>query len=612
MKGNETWRRLETERGIALLLSLFALFLIAAVGMSLIYMAGTESYIAGSYRVSTMSLLAAQGGLEEGRERLMPASPDTIVPCPDPTGPCGSDAQRMAALAVDRQGFFNFDPVSFPVVPAGLRVLYILNPAPGENVDPTNPAPTNLTRDTQYSFQFGVIPPPTAIADNLTSSFGSPNTTAAVSYKWIRITLKTEQAVGVDYNGDGTGTDNIEPIFYDANTRRQRFPCNGTEGNVAPCFTRNEYILERDYLAQATVPDPAGFGKGVAGVPVYQITALAVTPTGARRMVQYEVARLASINAAGAVVSQAPVTTNGNFQVFGSYPPTVTKTCKYRGSASCGGGPGCIAGSYALCSSVDISSGKVTDPDCPATKPPQPPQCCGANPCGDYCQVAPPVDGIQSGGSITVNGANSIVPEDTTGCTPNQTCVFTRSPQTGTSDNAEIPYDIEEIVSSFTPPVGTPVQSFAGVTCTPSGGTMDCGGNGVAMGSLPTVWPPLPGTQPPYDGNQQVISYTEGNLRLQGHSSGSGILVVNGDLDIGSGFEWFGLIVVKGVVTFSGGGGSPTNIIGSIIAGQNLVNNNTTLGGGVNVIYDSCAYRDNSKSQAFRVLSFRELLETAR
>ena len=631
MKEKDIWRGRKSERGIALFLSLFALILISAVGISLIYMAGTESNIAGNYRVSTMSLLAAQGGLEEGRERLMPASPDTIVPCPDPTGPCGSDAQRLAALAGNLQGFFNFDPASFAGLPAGSRVLYIRNPAPGENVNPTNVAATNPTRDTQYRFQFGANPPLISIADNLTSTFGSPNTNSAVSYKWIRMTMKTEQAVNTDYNGDAAAGDNRLPVFFDANAGRQRFPCCNTALNpscqdytvaTAPCFAkgvgqpgRDELVMERDYLAQVSSPDPAGFGKGVAGVPVYQITALAVTPTGARRMVQYEVARMATINAAGAVVSEAPVTTNGNFQVFGSYPPTVSKTCRYRGSASCSGGPGCVSGTYNLCSSVDISSGKLTDPSCPAIKPPQPPQCCGANPCKDYCNVAPPVDGIQSGGSITINGSNSVVPDTTGGCQTNQTCVFTTSPEKGADAGAVIPYDIPQMVSNFVPPIGTPIEGFPGISCTPNAtGGQDCNGNGMQFGSLPTTWPPQPGTQPPYPGNQQVIVYADGNVKLTAHSNGSGILVVDGDLDIGSGFEWFGLIIVKGVVTFSGGGGAtaPTNIIGSVIAGQNLVNNNTTLGGGVNIIYDACAYKDSSRSEAYRVLSFRELLETAR
>lgn len=620
-----------TERGIALLIALFVLVLISGVAISLIVMAGSESSLAGNYRYATNTFLAAQGGLEEGRERLMPGAPDTLVPCPSKTaGGCTSDVLRLAALTATFNGFFDM------ALPANIKGLYIVNPAAGDPaIDPSNQSPTNPYRDAQYRYEFGANPPLTALGP--VSDFGGRGTTAAVAYKWVRITYKTELSTQRDYNGDGIFDANT-PVFFDSQTIHQRLPCcpagsyPGLTCNTSPTCRQDEIAAERSFLAQLDTPLPNTMTAGVAAVPVYRVTALAVGQNNSRRLLQYEVARLASVSAMGAVVSQASVTTNGTFQVFGSYPPVVTKRCRF----------GAQFRNVTMCTTQG-ATGALVDPPCPGAMPPQPPQCCfnpdgSPKPCGDYCGTAPPVDGIASGGSITINGQNTVVPDTTTGCSGNQTCVLTRQPMSGLAQNQNLPYDLNEIVQSYSS-IGVPSTNFypdlnppagctaGGVTTQAPGtspfvsctynqarGTNDCQGTGAAFGQLPTPWPPATNTQPPYTCNVPQVVYTDGNLRLQGHSAGSGILVVNGDLDIGSGFNWFGLIIVKGVVSFSGGGGasSPTNIIGSVIAGQNVLNNNTTVGGGVNIIYDSCAFKDNSANAAYRVLSFRELTETAR
>lgn len=652
MRAARTSHGVGNERGVALLIALFVLVLISGIAISLIVSAGTESSLAGNYRQSTSTFLAAMGGGEEGRERLMPQSPDSIVPCPvknqaDRYGNgCNSDVARMQALTASLQGFFDMR------VPASNKAIYLINPASGDlgGIDPTSV--TNAYYDSQLRAEF---PPPAPLQQNAgLSTMGSPNTTFAVPYKWVRVTLKTEASSGIDYNNDGN-FDPFTPIFYDATKNHQRLPCctlgtyPGITCNSVPglCSAGMDEIATEDaFLAQLdkpalTFPTLQNQPAGAPGVPVYRVTALAAGPSGTQRLVQFEVTRFSSVNAQGAVVSEAAVTTNGSFQVFGGYPPKVGQTCKYNATGqSCTGGSGCTSYNLTLCATF-TQTGALTA-SCPATLPlpavRNNPVCCkdannNPTPCGDYCGSAPATNGIASGGSITVNGSNSQVPSPSTSCAPNQTCISTVAPASAIAQSQVIPYDLDAMVEQFST-IGIPATSFCSdgrlapcsggatipVTCTtdPMTGIQTCGNATTLVpaqfGQLPNPYPPASGTTPPYPGNQPVVVYNDGNMVLTSHSKGSGILVVNGDLQLNAGFQWFGLIVVKGVVSFGGGGGAtaPTNIIGAVLAGQNVLNNNTTLSGGVNIVYDSCAFNQDNGSIAYRVLSFREVGATAK
>jgi Tfp pilus assembly protein PilX len=74
-------------------------------------------------------------------------------------------------------------------------------------------------------------------------------------------------------------------------------------------------------------------------------------------------------------------------------------------------------------------------------------------------------------------------------------------------------------------------------------------------------------------------------VKLAGQSSGCGILLVNGDLDINGGFHWYGIIIVTGSVIFSGGG--EKNVTGGILAGGSV--SADTLGGDASIVYCSQA-----------------------
>jgi Tfp pilus assembly protein PilX len=55
-------------------------------------------------------------------------------------------------------------------------------------------------------------------------------------------------------------------------------------------------------------------------------------------------------------------------------------------------------------------------------------------------------------------------------------------------------------------------------------------------------------------------------IKLAGSSHGEGILLVDGNLELNGGFAWYGIIIVTGALTFTGGG--EKNITGGVLAGE--------------------------------------------
>jgi len=227
-------KKRSSERGIALLIAIFALLLISGVGLALVMMSGTETAIAANYRTTTQAFYASYAGLEEARSRMWQNFP---------AGAGGSIAGA----------FYAPQPIGGPVAVG--RVMYILNPAPGEIVNPTNLVATNTYADFQYQTEWGT---PVTSAPNVTGT----NSNAVVggmpgpAYKWVRITTKTERSSRIDVNGDGV-LDPLTPIYTD-----------GT----------NQFL-----------------GAGLPGAnlqQVFRITSFAWTPGNGRRVTQYDAYRV--------------------------------------------------------------------------------------------------------------------------------------------------------------------------------------------------------------------------------------------------------------------------------------------------------------------------------
>jgi hypothetical protein len=173
----------------------------------------------------------------------------------------GSTGAYYAALAGLEEGrgrllgknsdFINNTVANF--VPSGSgaldvhQVLYIVNPVGGETIVPNDPS--NQYADSEYGTEFdwglgGATIQGPVNSDSPTGSYPGP------SFKWIRINPVTEHSMG-DVAVDGQNpADRLTPLFYD-----------GT-----------------------------GLNRTQTGNQALEVTALAVLPSGAKKMLQYVVA----------------------------------------------------------------------------------------------------------------------------------------------------------------------------------------------------------------------------------------------------------------------------------------------------------------------------------
>ncbi|MBI4464352.1 MAG: hypothetical protein HY647_06570 [Acidobacteria bacterium] len=209
----------------------------------------------------------------------------------------------------------------------------------------------------------------------------------------------------------------------------------------------------------------------------------------------------------------------------------------------------------------------------------------------DYCGQTSPVYGVKSTQDVDVSG-NAGTITGLTGPSPNTS---------GTYENASASYDIVTLINTLKP-YATLIQQVD-TTVTYSSSTNTYNGSGVTLGVPPPQPPPAGSTGTP------AITYAAGNVKLtSSNSKGNGILIVDGDLEVNGGFYYYGLIVVRGIVAFTGGGSQSVNIYGSIVSGSSITNT-TSIGGGVNVQYSSCAIQNPYNAVPLKVLSFREIVE---
>jgi hypothetical protein len=119
-------------------------------------------------------------------------------------------------------------------------------------------------------------------------------------------------------------------------------------------------------------------------------------------------------------------------------------------------------------------------------------------------------------------------------------------------------------------------------------------------------------TEPAPGSYTTVTEYIPGSTKLTADASGSGILIVDGDLEINGGLNWYGLILVRGQVSFTGGGGQNVNLYGSILAGQDInatdQSQTDTFGGSINFHYDVCALKNLNGGAPPKLLATHEIM----
>src|SRR5260370_11788744 len=99
-------------------------------------------------------------------------------------------------------------------------------------------------------------------------------------------------------------------------------------------------------------------------------------------------------------------------------------------------------------------------------------------------------------------------------------------------------------------------------------------------------------------GSVPQVTSIPGRARLIGNDTGSGVLIIDGDLDVHGGLAFYGLILVRGRINFTGGGSQSVNLYGAILAGQDVnaqdIAIGDVIGGSFNFQYDSCALKQIS------------------
>jgi hypothetical protein len=184
MKNNFNSKVQSAQRGAALLIAVFTLLLISVIAIALVVLAGTESAIDANCKSSLQAFYNAKAGLEEGRGRIFGGNTNPLSASGFPIG---------GTLAVG-------------------QVWYILNPALGETVSPTNLSTSNPYADFEYNSEWGV--PVTGATVHTVNSTSVVAGLPPANYKWVRITPRTEKSAGLDINGDGV-VDNANVVMYD-------------------------------------------------------------------------------------------------------------------------------------------------------------------------------------------------------------------------------------------------------------------------------------------------------------------------------------------------------------------------------------------------------------
>ena len=269
MKQMNISTRRKTERGAALLLVMFAIILVSGFGILMYFSSGTESRIDANYGSSLNAYYAARFGIEEVRARVKYS---TLVNPPQPGITLPSD------IAGNANG-----------------VLYFLNPASGENVDPTDINNRYFDDQLCHDFNSGV---PRGAQCTVTPTVGNWNMQSlpslagagdATPFKWARVNMKTNR-ISDPYFVDATNL----PASLDT-----RVCWDGTNEQLSPGGA-----------------NPACDANGMQ--TVYMLTALAVTPgvaqTAGRKLLRSELVA-PSIRPPGAVTmdaaSASPVLSDG-------------------------------------------------------------------------------------------------------------------------------------------------------------------------------------------------------------------------------------------------------------------------------------------------------------
>src|SRR6266481_8010843 len=234
------------EEGVALIAAILTLLLLSAITAGIIILTNTETNTSSNFKDEQRAFFSAKAGIEEVRDRLRTAATGTLA--------------TSTIL-----------PTTLPGV-STTGVTYVLNPLPSETVAPWT-APTTSSPNSYADDE--ICKETSAIAAGCSGGYPSSSgwyrstsplansiyaASPALDWKWVRIQLKQSNAFGTNYAVNG----NTANAYYTCLKDGSPYEVISSPTPTAPCVSP-------------------------AYLPVYVLTALSVTPSGSRRMLQVEV-----------------------------------------------------------------------------------------------------------------------------------------------------------------------------------------------------------------------------------------------------------------------------------------------------------------------------------
>ena len=259
-----------SERGVALIVALLMLMLISAALMGMIMMSNTETNVSANFRDEQTAYFSSKAGVEEIRDRMRATATDTL-----------GATIPTTALPGSTNG-----------------ILYITNPAAGETVTPWLPlgAVSTYPDDEICKEVTCISGVPTGTWYTTGSASTTYKATPLIPWKWVRVMAKLNKP----------------------SASSKLMPVNGSSGSDTTAGYRVCWNGANE-VAISNITYTSCAAANSAYKPVYELTALAVTASGSRRMSQYEVSQTAFPPLPGAMIFDGPSPTYGapNSNAFG-------------------------------------------------------------------------------------------------------------------------------------------------------------------------------------------------------------------------------------------------------------------------------------------------------
>jgi len=535
--------RRKQQQGVAMIMALLTLLLLTIIGLAFMTMTGTENSANKNYKDSQSAYFGSRAGLENVRALLWTNA---------------ALKNSVAALNMPNT--------------AGNGMIYVLNPAGGEVVDPTTGSYLdNELCHEQFTQLVGagltaapvgapcgatgtlseLMPSPSTYYSTTTLTAADTGTTNPLPFKWVRITNKQNLMGGLGRKVSSANPDGDQVCYA----------LDGQEHAVAfsplgPCAAWNG--------------NPANLSNQAN--PVWLLTSLALTSSGSPRTTQMEVAYIPPIYAPGTITTQAPVNLVGSFSIQSDDFCTCTCT-----------------------QTTTVTGTKTTTCVTKASQVNTPPQACFNTP-----------NAIFTGGSINQNGSSGGV-ISTLGTTVTSASVQNVSPWPFNTDKLIETYKQSAQNASTTSPWKWGCSGTPDFTAMPP----VYAGCGIQTNQQFGKFPPNLLLNGDESGAQPKSVYVPGSVKLTSDANGAGVLIVDGDLEINGGFNFYGLLLVRGKVSFTGGGSQAVNLFGAILAGEDVsasdVAQTDKFGGSINFKYDKCALQQSAPPGPPKLLATHEL-----